>query len=126
MLFHIMFHCTIFYFFICIYCCFFVQQISCYYSKAFYASWYYIVTCSFLMWNKFINFRPRVNMYGLPLFWYSWQFVVMLFCFENALSICSKNVWNFPRQISFVNRWDILLQLNFSYLASYYLFWLYC
>ena len=32
--FQIMFHCTIFYFFICIYCCFAVMQISSYFSES--------------------------------------------------------------------------------------------
>ena len=96
------------------------------FPKVFYTSCYYMVTSSFQMSNKFINFGSCVNMYGLPLFWCSaWQIVVMLFCFEAALFMCSKSVWNFPRQISFGNRSDILLWLNFSFSVFYCLFWLY-
>ena len=80
----------------------FFCSISCYYSKAFYTAWHFMVTSLFQMSNKFINFESWLNIYGLPLFWCSWQIVVMLLCFEAALFICSKNVWNFPRRISFV------------------------
>ena len=73
-------------------------------QKSFILVWYYIVTSSFQMSSKFINFGSWVNIYGLPLFWYSWQIVVMLFCFEKALFMCSKNDSNVPRRIYFVNR----------------------
>ena len=96
------------------------------FQNVFYTACYYKVPSSFQMSNKFINFESWVNIYGLPLFWCSsWQIVVMLFCFEEALFMYSKNVWNFPRRISFVNRSDIFLWLNFSFSASYCLFWLY-
>ena len=66
------------------------------------------------MSNNFINFGSWVNVYGFPLFWGSRQIFVMLFCFEEALFMCCKNFWNFPRRISFVNRSDILLVLKQS------------
>ena len=69
----------------------------CYYSKAFYTAWHYIVTSSFQMSNKFICIGS--NIYYLPLFGRSWQIAVMLFGFEAALFMCPKNVWNFPRLI---------------------------
>ena len=95
-------------------------------QKVFYTTCYSVVTSSFQMWNKFINFESWVNIYGLPLFWCrSWKIVVMLFCFEAVIFMYSRNVSNFPRPISFANRSDILLGLNFSFPASYCLFWLY-
>ena len=33
----------------------------------------------------------------------------VVFCFEVALFICPKNVWNFPRQSFLMKRSDILL-----------------
>ena len=93
-------------------------------QKVFYTAAYYMVTSSFQMSNKFINFRSWENIYGLPLFWWSWQIIAVLFYFEVLLFMCYKIVRNFPRQISFVKRSSILLWLNFLFSASYYLFWL--
>ena len=86
--------------------------------KKFYTERYYMITSSFQMSNKFINFESWVNIYGLPLLWCSKQIIVMLFCFEEVLLMCSKNVWNFPRRISFANFFSgILLQINFLFLS---------
>ena len=93
-------------------------------QKVFYTARYYIVTSSFQMSSKFINFGPWVNIFGLPLFWCSWHIAVVVFYFEAALFMCSKNTWNIPRRNSFVNRSDILLWLFLSFSASCYLFWL--
>ena len=94
-------------------------------QKFFYTAWYYMITSSFQVLNKFTSFGSWV-IYGLPLFWCSWQIIVMLFCFEAALFICSKNVWDFSRGIStFVKSSGLWLKLKFLFSAFYYLCWFY-
>ena len=64
-------------------------------QKAFYTAFYYRITSSLQVSNKFINFGSWVNFYGLPFLWCSWQIVVMLVGFEAALFMCSKNIGDF-------------------------------
>ena len=64
----------------------------------------YMITSSFQMSNKFRNLGSWLNIYVLPLLWCSYQIIAMFFWFEAALFMCSKNVWNYPRQIFFFKK----------------------
>ena len=59
-------------------------------EKAFYTAGVKWSVISFQMSNKFINFGSLMNIYGLRVFWCSWWIIVMLFCFEARVFVCSK------------------------------------
>ena len=93
-------------------------------QKSFYAAYYYMITSSFQMLNKFTNFGSWV-IYGLHLFRCFWQIIGMLFCFEAGLFICYKNIGNFSRGISFFNGSDLWLKQKILFSVFYYLCWFY-
>ena len=87
----------------CIYCCFFVRYLV-------------IIQRPFILhgiiWSP-LHFKCQINLLTLDHEQEYMAYLICSFCFEAALFICCKRVWNFPRRIFFV---------NFSYSASCYLF----